>query len=74
MKLSIRAKALIGSLVAGFVTAFATVPAFANEIEPISAMESSPVDTGAILITGAIILALVLLIATAVSGMLGKRG
>lgn len=72
MKVSIRAKALIGSLTAVFFTAFAAVPAFASEAT--TAEASAPVDTAAILITGAILLGLVLLLATAVSGMLGKRG
>lgn len=73
MKLSIRAKALVGSIATASLTALGAVPAFASE-EATTTAAASPVDTGAILITGAVILAVVLLTATAVSGMLGKRG
>lgn len=73
MTLRSRANTFIGTLVAAVVGFFSAAPAFASEtVETTS--ESSPVDVVAILVTGAVILAIVLVISIWVSGMLGKRG
>lgn len=74
MKLTKRAKHLYAVLASIAITTFAAAPAFASEGVEHTAAVDSPVNAPAILLTGAIILALVLLLSTWVSNMLGKRG
>lgn len=73
MKLSTRAKALTSAVAAAVMTMFVAAPAFAHG-DAENAIAGTPVDTGAILIVGLVLLAIVLLLATWFGNMLGKRG
>lgn len=73
MKLSTRAKAFYSALAAVIMTTFVAAPAFAHDAAE-HEIAGAPVDTGAILIVGVVLLAIVLLLAAWLSNMLGKRG
>lgn len=73
MTLTRRAKALFGIIVTAIISFGVALPAFA-EGEGSPEPARGPVDLLAILVTGAIILVLVIVLATVLSNWLGKRG
>lgn len=72
MKLSTRAKSLYLAIVTAVVSLVVASPAMASE--GATTTKAAEPDIAAILITGAVILVLVVGIATIVSNLLGKRG
>lgn len=72
MKLSTRIATATSALLATVVSVFLASPAFAAEGGPEPA--TGPVDAVAAIVTGLVLLILVLVLATWLSNMLGKRG